>query len=109
MSAHASRLVCLMPPLHRSHADWSLPALQTLPREGTGTGETEDTLINYPARVPTPVSFSRPGCSGGSVLGLGAGRGICTVCEERELGPARGGMLRSRVGQGLRPRPSRRR
>ena len=58
MSAHASGLACLMLPLHRSHTDWSPTLLPVLPREGTGTGEAADTLINSPARVPTSVSFS---------------------------------------------------
>ena len=65
VSAHASGLVCLMLPLHRSHTDWSPALLPVLPREGTGTGEAADTLINSPARVPTPLSFPPQGWDGG--------------------------------------------
>ena len=97
MSAHASGLACLMLPLHRSHTDWSPTLLPVLPREGTGTGEAADTLINSPARVPTSVSFSPQGWNGGG--------GQCTeaetwgahltVWQKRELKPSRAGALRN--------------
>ena len=73
MSAHALGLACLMSPLHRSHTDWSPALLPVLPREGTGTGEAADPLINSPARLPTPVSSSPQGWNGGG--------GQCTEAE----------------------------